>query len=264
METDKMPTILDCTYHPALCLLHNKLTINVGASNNISLLSPSFHESWVQHIFPGSSAQVSELKSRCQPAALSSRGSIRERSASKLRQVVGRLSRGGCGSEGPAVWLLWVDDHPQPQEAILSPCHMSPLSSAVGNLLMSNPFTIPISLPSRSVTNQRNLSTFKGLMWLDNERLSRQSSYFIKIFYRDAQRQTEKAQYISICMIEERRNILLSVSIMVMRSWGIVFFSNSVFSTFYNNKHIIFGKNLDASCPYLLKKIKFKNGFYWK
>ena len=34
---------------------------------------------------------------------------------------------------------------------------------------------------------------------------------------------------------------------------SLFFFSNSVFSTFYNNKHIICGKNLDASCPYLLK-----------
>ena len=64
MEPDKMPSILDCTYHPALFLLHNKLTMNVGASNNISLLSPSFHELWVQHIFPWilCSGLIAEIK----------------------------------------------------------------------------------------------------------------------------------------------------------------------------------------------------------
>lgn len=106
-----MPTILDCTYHPSFVSIAQHVTTNVGASNNINLLSPSFHELGVQHMFAGSSAQVSQLGSRCQPAASSSRGPTKERPASRLTQVVVRLSPGSPRSEVPTV-LLAVSRRP--------------------------------------------------------------------------------------------------------------------------------------------------------
>ena len=92
METDKIPTTLDYTYH-LVFLSYLCITIysNLGAQNNTGLLSPSFRELRVCTFELEPLLRSHRLESRGQPAASLSRGSARERPACKLTRVVGRI-----------------------------------------------------------------------------------------------------------------------------------------------------------------------------